>query len=60
MIIDQQKYHTKPLTNLYMSPAEWIRQAKWIKIANIIFFLNLLINQINCTAIDLFVQLEIW
>ena len=25
---------------VYMSPAEWIRQAEWIKIANIHFFLN--------------------
>ena len=24
--------------SLYMSPAEWIRQAEWIKIANIHFF----------------------
>ena len=24
--------------NVYMSPAEWIRQAEWIKIANILFF----------------------
>ena len=23
---------------IYMSPAEWIRQAEWIKIANIHFF----------------------